>query len=51
MRHEAGGPRRHQAIIWPEILTTAALVVALVVVNVWRPGAGANIDQALDAMP
>jgi aerobic C4-dicarboxylate transport protein len=38
-----------KALIYFEIGTTAALVVGLVVVNLWRPGAGMNVDaQSLD---
>jgi aerobic C4-dicarboxylate transport protein len=34
------------ALIYFEIVTTAALVVGLVIVNVVRPGAGMNVDAA-----
>lgn len=38
-----------KGIIYFEVLTTIALVVGLVVVNLWQPGAGMNIDaSALD---
>jgi aerobic C4-dicarboxylate transport protein len=35
-----------KALIYFEVITTLALVIALVAVNVWRPGAGINIDPA-----
>ena len=35
-----------KALIYFEIVTTIALVLGLVVVNVWAPGAGMNIDPA-----
>jgi aerobic C4-dicarboxylate transport protein len=39
-----------KALIWFEAITLAALVFALVAVNIWQPGAGMNIDAAaLDA--
>jgi aerobic C4-dicarboxylate transport protein len=39
-----------KAIVYFEVVTTVALVFALVGVNLWRPGAGMNIDpQAIDA--
>ena len=39
-----------KAILYFEVVTTLALIVALVGVNLWRPGAGMNIDlKALDA--
>ncbi|HEY4264410.1 MAG TPA: cation:dicarboxylase symporter family transporter, partial [Micropepsaceae bacterium] len=39
-----------KALIWFEAVTLAALVFALVGVNLWQPGAGMNIDpSALDA--
>jgi aerobic C4-dicarboxylate transport protein len=38
-----------KALVYFEVLTLAALVLALAAVNLWRPGAGMNIDpQALD---
>lgn len=38
-----------KGIIYFEVLTTIALVVGLVVVNLWQPGVGMNIDaSALD---
>lgn len=39
-----------KAIVYFEIVTTIALVFALVGINLWKPGAGMNIDpHALDA--
>ncbi|MGZ3371568.1 MAG: cation:dicarboxylate symporter family transporter, partial [Caulobacteraceae bacterium] len=39
-----------KAIVYFELVTTVALVFALVGVNLWKPGAGMNIDpHALDA--
>ena len=39
-----------KAIVYFEVVTTAALLVALVGVNLWRPGAGMNVDiHKLDA--
>ncbi|HMI96695.1 MAG TPA: C4-dicarboxylate transporter DctA [Micropepsaceae bacterium] len=39
-----------KALIWFEAITLIALVFALVVVNVWQPGVGMNVDPAaLDA--
>jgi aerobic C4-dicarboxylate transport protein len=39
-----------KALVYFEVMTTAALVIGLLVANVWRPGAGMNIDVAtLDA--
>jgi aerobic C4-dicarboxylate transport protein len=39
-----------KGLIYFEVMTTIALVVALVVVNIWQPGAGMNIQaSALDA--
>src|SRR6267142_3810348 len=35
-----------KTLIYFEIVTTFALVLGLVVVNVWRPGAGMNVDPA-----
>jgi aerobic C4-dicarboxylate transport protein len=38
-----------KALIYFEVVTTLALMVGLIVVNVWRPGAGMNVDaSALD---
>src|ERR671917_1845675 len=33
-----------KALIYFEIVTTLALVIGLIVVNVWQPGAGMNVD-------
>ncbi len=39
-----------KAIIYFEVMTTVALIIGLIVVNVWRPGVGMNINPAtLDA--
>jgi aerobic C4-dicarboxylate transport protein len=39
-----------KALIYFEVVTTLALVLALAVVNLWRPGAGMHIDaRSLDA--
>jgi len=39
-----------KALIYFEAITTMALILALVAVNLWRPGSGMNIDPAtLDA--
>jgi aerobic C4-dicarboxylate transport protein len=39
-----------KAILYFEVVTSVALVIALIGVNLWRPGAGMNIDPgALDA--
>ena len=35
-----------KALIYFEIVTTIALVLGLVLVNVWAPGAGMNVDRA-----
>src|SRR5688500_18935955 len=35
-----------KALIYCEIVTTVALVLGLVVVNLWAPGAGMNVDPA-----
>jgi aerobic C4-dicarboxylate transport protein len=35
-----------KALIYFEVMTTLALVVGLVVVNLWQPGAGMNVDVA-----
>jgi aerobic C4-dicarboxylate transport protein len=35
-----------KALIYFEIVTTLALVLGLAIVNVWRPGAGMNVDPA-----
>jgi aerobic C4-dicarboxylate transport protein len=33
-----------KALIYFEVLTTAALIIGLVVINFWKPGVGMNID-------
>jgi aerobic C4-dicarboxylate transport protein len=33
-----------KALIYFEVLTTAALIIGLIVINLWKPGAGMNID-------
>ena len=35
-----------KALIYFEVMTTLALIIGLVVVNLWQPGAGMNIDPA-----
>lgn len=35
-----------KALIYFEVLTTIALVLGMVIVNVWQPGAGMNVDPA-----
>jgi aerobic C4-dicarboxylate transport protein len=35
-----------KAIIYFEIMTTVALVIGLIVVNLWRPGIGMNVNPA-----
>jgi len=35
-----------KAIIYFEVLTTIALVIGLVAVNLWKPGSGMNVDLA-----
>src|SRR6187402_528660 len=35
-----------KALIYFEVLTTLALIVGLIVVNLWQPGAGMNADPA-----
>ena len=35
-----------KALIYFEVVTTAALIVGLIIVNVWRPGVGMNVDPA-----
>ena len=35
-----------KAIVYFEVLTTAALILGLIAVNLWRPGAGMNVDLA-----
>jgi aerobic C4-dicarboxylate transport protein len=35
-----------KAIIYFEVLTTVALIIGLVAVNIWKPGRGMNVDLA-----
>ena len=35
-----------KALVYFELMTTIALIIGLVVVNLWQPGAGMNIDPA-----
>jgi len=35
-----------KALIYFEVMTTVALIIGLVVVNLWKPGAGMNVDPA-----
>ena len=35
-----------KALIYFEVMTTLALIIGLVVVNLWQPGAGMNVDAA-----
>ncbi len=35
-----------KALIYFEVMTTLALIIGLVIVNIWRPGVGMNIDPA-----
>ena len=35
-----------KALLYFEVMTTVALVIGLIVVNVWRPGSGMNVDPA-----
>ncbi len=38
-----------KALVYFEVMTTLALVVGLVIVNLWQPGAGMNVDpQTID---
>ncbi len=39
-----------KALVYFEVMTTVALVIGLIIVNLWQPGVGMNIDPAsLDA--
>src|SRR3974390_1420696 len=39
-----------KALIYFEVVSTVALLIGLVVINVWQPGAGMNVNAAtLDA--
>ncbi len=35
-----------KALVYFEVLTTVALVIGLVIVNLWKPGVGMNVDPA-----
>ena len=35
-----------KALIYFEVLTTIALIIGLLVVNIWQPGAGMNVDPS-----
>jgi aerobic C4-dicarboxylate transport protein len=35
-----------KAILYFEVVTTLALIVGLIIVNLWRPGAGMNVDPS-----
>jgi aerobic C4-dicarboxylate transport protein len=35
-----------KALVYFEVMTTVALIIGLIVVNLWRPGAGMNVDPA-----
>ncbi|NMJ42280.1 dicarboxylate/amino acid:cation symporter [Roseomonas sp. JC162] len=35
-----------KALVYFEVLTTLALIIGLIVVNLWKPGAGMNVDPA-----
>ena len=35
-----------KALIYFEVMTTVALIIGLVVVNLWQPGVGMNIDPS-----
>lgn len=35
-----------KAIVYFEVVTTTALVIGLLVINLWRPGSGMNVDPA-----
>ena len=35
-----------KALVYFEVMTTVALVIGLIVVNLWQPGAGMNVDPA-----
>src|SRR5215207_7080909 len=35
-----------KALIYFEVMTTLALIIGLVIVNLWQPGAGMNVDPA-----
>src|SRR4029078_13286046 len=35
-----------KALLYFEVMTTVALVIGLIIVNLWKPGAGMNVDPA-----
>ena len=35
-----------KALVYFEVMTTLALIIGLVIVNLWQPGAGMNVDPA-----
>ena len=35
-----------KAIVYFEVVTTLALIVGLIIVNLWQPGAGMNVDPS-----
>ena len=35
-----------KALIYFEVMTTVALIIGLIIVNLWQPGAGMNVDPA-----
>ena len=35
-----------KALVYFEVMTTVALIIGLVIVNLWQPGAGMNVDPA-----
>ena len=35
-----------KALVYFEVVTTAALIIALLAVNIWKPGEGMNVDSA-----
>jgi aerobic C4-dicarboxylate transport protein len=35
-----------KALIYFEVMTTLALIIGLIIVNLWQPGAGMNVDAA-----
>ena len=44
--HEEGRPVGIKALVYFEVMTTVALVIGLIIVNLWQPGAGMNVDPA-----
>src|SRR5829696_4485094 len=35
-----------KALVYFEVMTTVALIIGLVIVNLWQPGAGMNVDPS-----